>query len=72
MADVLQQLIEMTRRLGEPSKDYVILGEGNTSTRADEESFWVKCSGSRMEGIGPDGFVRTRLRRCWRCWKPAT
>ncbi|MBN1402318.1 MAG: class II aldolase/adducin family protein [Anaerolineae bacterium] len=61
MADVLEQLIEMTQHLGEPAKDYVILGEGNTSTRADAETFWVKCSGSRMEGIGPDGFVRVRF-----------
>ncbi len=61
MADVLQQLIEATRRLGDPAKDYVIIGEGNTSTRADEESFWVKASGSRMVDIGPDGFVRVRF-----------
>lgn len=59
--DILQQLIEMTRRLGEPSRDYVILGEGNTSARIDEETFWVKASGSRMENIGADGFVRTRF-----------
>jgi len=58
---VLDQLIAMTRHLGEPARDYVILGEGNTSARVDEEAFWVKASGSRMEDIGPDDFVLTRF-----------
>ena len=57
----LDRLIAMTRHLGDPDKDYVILGEGNTSARVDEETFWVKASGSRMEQIGPDGFVLTRF-----------
>ncbi len=59
--DILQQLIEMTRRLGEPWREYVILGEGNTSARADDETYWVKASGSRMENIGPADFVRVRF-----------
>ena len=58
---ILGQLVELTRRLGEPSKDYVILGEGNTSARADEATYWVKTSGSSMVSIGPDGFVRVRF-----------
>jgi rhamnose utilization protein RhaD (predicted bifunctional aldolase and dehydrogenase) len=59
--DVLGQLIEMTRHLGEPDNDYVILGEGNTSARVDQETFWVKASGSSMLDIGPEGFVLTRF-----------
>jgi rhamnose utilization protein RhaD (predicted bifunctional aldolase and dehydrogenase) len=59
--DILQQLIEMTQHLGEPWRDYVILGEGNTSARADAETYWVKASGSRMENIGPADFVRVRF-----------
>ncbi|NLF02253.1 MAG: class II aldolase [Anaerolineales bacterium] len=58
---VLEQLIELTRRLGEPANDFVILGEGNTSARVDEETFWVKASGSSMRTIGPDGFVQVRF-----------
>jgi rhamnose utilization protein RhaD (predicted bifunctional aldolase and dehydrogenase) len=59
--NTLDRLIAMTRHLGDPDKDYVILGEGNTSARADGETFWVKASGSRMEQIGPAGFVLTRF-----------
>jgi rhamnose utilization protein RhaD (predicted bifunctional aldolase and dehydrogenase) len=63
MADpesVLQQLVEFTRRLGDPVNDYAILGEGNTSAVVDEESFFVKASGATLNGIGPDGFVQVR------------
>jgi rhamnose utilization protein RhaD (predicted bifunctional aldolase and dehydrogenase) len=59
--DVLDQLIELTRHLGEPDNDYVILGEGNTSARVDQGTFWVKASGSGMLNIGPEGFVLTRF-----------
>ena len=30
MNDVLDQLVDMSRALGLPANDYVILGEGNT------------------------------------------
>ena len=59
--NTVDRLIAMTRHLGDPAMDYVILGEGNTSARADKDTFWVKASGSRMEHIGPDGFVLTRF-----------
>ena len=59
--EVLGELIELTRYLGEPSREYVILGEGNTSARVDEETYWVKASGSGMENIHPDGLVLTRF-----------
>jgi rhamnose utilization protein RhaD (predicted bifunctional aldolase and dehydrogenase) len=55
---VLDQLVKMSRRLGEPARQYGILGEGNTSAEIDEESFWVKASGMELETIGPDGFCR--------------
>jgi rhamnose utilization protein RhaD (predicted bifunctional aldolase and dehydrogenase) len=59
--DNLQKLVTMSRRLGEPSLDYVILGEGNTSARADDETFWVKASGVYMPAIEAQGFVRVRF-----------
>ncbi len=58
---ILDQLVEMTRLLGQPQLNYVIIGEGNTSYRADAESFWVKASGHGMNGINPDGFVQVKL-----------
>src|SRR5438876_4650330 len=57
---VLQQLVEFSRRLGDPVNDYAILGEGNTSARVDAETFYVKASGATLHGIGPEGFVRVR------------
>lgn len=39
-------------------RDYVILSEGNTSTRADNETFWVKASGSRMADVEREAFLQ--------------
>lgn len=61
MTNPLDSLIELTRALGEPQNDYVIIGEGNTSLRLDEDSFLVKASGHGMHGIGADGFVAMRI-----------
>lgn len=57
---ILQQLVEFSRRLGEPANDYAILGEGNTSATVDDETFFVKASGATLHGIGPEGFVHVR------------
>jgi len=56
--DPLTELIVLSQRLGEPALDLVILGEGNTSVRADEESFWVKASGTQLATADRDTFVR--------------
>lgn len=61
MNQSLEQLIEMTRVLGQPEREYVIIGEGNTSYRIDEDSFWIKASGHGMENIDADGFVAVRI-----------
>lgn len=58
---MLDQLIEMTRTLGQPHLNYVIIGEGNTSCRVDNDSFWIKASGQGMNGIGDAGFVQVRF-----------
>lgn len=56
--DILSQLVALSNTIGRPENDYVILGEGNTSARADAESFWVKASGTELRTITADGFVR--------------
>jgi len=53
----LQTLVGMTCMLGEPHRDYVIIGEGNTSCRIDDQSFYVKASGQQMQAITGAGFV---------------
>ena len=60
---VLQQLVDMSRTLGDPAHDYAILGEGNSSARIDTESFWVKASGAEMRTIDANGFVQIRFDR---------
>ena len=61
MTHNLSDLVAMTRALGEPALDYVIIGEGNTSMRIDDERFYVKASGHQMRNIGEDGFVAVRF-----------
>ena len=61
MTNSLHSLIDMTRALGEPARDYVIIGEGNTSMRIDDQSFYVKASGHQMQGIDEGGFVAVRF-----------
>ena len=54
----LNTILEMTRTLGHPALNYVIVGEGNTSYRIDDDSFWIKASGRGMHNIDEAGFVR--------------
>ena len=56
--DILNQLVTLSNHLGDPALDYVILGEGNTSARADAESFWVKASGHELRTVVASGFVQ--------------
>ena len=58
---ILKQLVAMSRELGRPERDFVILGEGNTSALCDDGSFWVKASGTQLGTIDADGFVRVDL-----------
>jgi rhamnose utilization protein RhaD (predicted bifunctional aldolase and dehydrogenase) len=57
----LDHLIDMTRQLGQPEMNYVIIGEGNTSYRVDNNTFYIKASGQRMHEISAGGFVQVRF-----------
>ena len=61
--DVLAQLVTMSNNLGDPALDCAILGEGNTSARADADTFWVKASGAKLRTIDHTGFVRVSFER---------
>jgi rhamnose utilization protein RhaD (predicted bifunctional aldolase and dehydrogenase) len=63
MDSVLKQLAEMSANLGNPTNDYVILGEGNTSALNPDRTFWVKASGYQLPTIDESGFVRVSLDR---------
>ena len=61
--DILYQLVTLSNHLGDPALDCAILGEGNTSARADAESFWIKASGYELRTITASGFVRVAFDR---------
>lgn len=63
MSEVLSQLVEMSRYLGAPSRTYAILGEGNTSARIDDDTFYVKASGTTLATIDAHGFVVVSISR---------
>lgn len=54
---VMQELVRLSRELGEPANDYVILGEGNTSALFEDGTFAVKASGTTLKDIKPEHFV---------------
>jgi rhamnose utilization protein RhaD (predicted bifunctional aldolase and dehydrogenase) len=51
------ELVALTRRIGDPAADLVVLAEGNTSLRLGDDRFVVKASGSRMDVAEPGDFV---------------
>ena len=53
----LEELVGLSRSLGRPERDLVVLGEGNTSVRLDDESFLVKASGTSLAGADEKSFV---------------
>ncbi|MEI7832735.1 MAG: class II aldolase/adducin family protein [bacterium] len=57
LAEALALVVSMSRELGAPENDLAILGEGNTSSLAAGEQFWVKASGSTLCGIKESDFV---------------
>ena len=55
------ELIALTRRLGDPAQDLVILAEGNTSERIGDDTIVVKTSGSSMRDAARDHFVAVEV-----------
>ena len=55
---ILNELIALSHHLGEEQRELLIIGEGNTSARVDEDSFFVKASGANLRTAGPEGFVQ--------------
>jgi rhamnose utilization protein RhaD (predicted bifunctional aldolase and dehydrogenase) len=52
-----EELVALTRSLGERSRDLVILAEGNTSQRLPDGRVVVKASGSNMRTATAEDFV---------------
>lgn len=58
---ILEQLIWLSHELGREDRQLAILGEGNTSARCDDGTFWVKASGSQLGNITEQGFSQVNL-----------
>lgn len=58
---VLEELLAMSHRLGEPERDLVILGEGNTSAKVDDTTFFVKASGCELATMAASEFVEVDI-----------
>jgi rhamnose utilization protein RhaD (predicted bifunctional aldolase and dehydrogenase) len=56
-AEALRSLIELSREVGRPEEGLVILGEGNTSVGVDEQTFYVKASGTELRTADENTFV---------------
>ena len=56
--DRLDQLVWLANRLAEPSREWAILGEGNVSTQADQDSIWVTASGAELRTAKHQHFVK--------------
>jgi len=54
---ILNELIAMSHRMGEEQRELLIIGEGNTSARIDDDTFFVKASGNNLRTIATEGFV---------------
>jgi rhamnose utilization protein RhaD (predicted bifunctional aldolase and dehydrogenase) len=61
MKEQLDQLVVLSREVGRPECNLVVLSEGNTSTLLDDRTFLVKSSGARLADAEPKDFARLRL-----------
>lgn len=59
----IQALLEMSHQLGREERGFAWLGEGNTSTRLDSDTFAVKASGSTLATLIESGLSRCHFSR---------
>ncbi len=64
--DILKELVAMSQYLGDISKGYAILGEGNTSARIDEDSLYIKASGTCLGTMKATDFLPVSISRVTR------
>lgn len=59
--DHLQDIVGLSRSIGRPERDLVILAEGNTSVRTPGDRMLVKASGAHLATAQEDDFVEVDL-----------
>jgi rhamnose utilization protein RhaD (predicted bifunctional aldolase and dehydrogenase) len=57
---IRDELVALSHWLGEPARDLAIIGEGNTSARLPDGTFWIKASGSNLGSLAPEQLVQVR------------
>jgi rhamnose utilization protein RhaD (predicted bifunctional aldolase and dehydrogenase) len=57
----IEALLELSHQLGKEERGFALLGEGNTSTRLDENTFAVKASGSNLASLSAEGVAACRF-----------
>jgi len=60
---VMNELIALSRGLGDPTRDLAMLGEGNTSARVDEDTVYIKASGKELRTADENTFVAVSMQR---------
>ena len=63
MKEIQKQLVDFARHLGDPTNDFVILGEGNISGKDNPDTFWVKASGTSLRDLEPSGLVEVSFKK---------
>ena len=61
LAELKTRLLGLSHQLGREERDLAILGEGNTSARAGDGTFWVKASGSNLGSLTDAGLTECRF-----------
>lgn len=62
---ILKELLKLSRTLGDPTNDFAILGEGNTSARIDQETFYIKASGTALSSLQETDVVKVSFDRVY-------
>jgi rhamnose utilization protein RhaD (predicted bifunctional aldolase and dehydrogenase) len=57
----LAELVRVSREVGDPALDLVVLAEGNTSTLLDDRTFFVKGSGAHLARVEAADFAHVRI-----------
>lgn len=60
---VKEAVLGLSHAVGLDSRGLAILGEGNTSGKISDDSFWVKASGTNLATLGDAGLVECSTKR---------
>ena len=56
------ELVQLSHELGQETRQFAVLGEGNTSVDCGDGTFFVKASGSSLERLDAAGVCRVRFK----------